>query len=137
MVSILCAYCGSQELLEAVERERRIRITPPRNATIFHHPTLGDFELQHVRFLSSVRILFYFNRETTFTPPPPLSLSLTTNKFAIVSIFAMYPQSTTEVAMFLFAIQNDKNTSDKDKEKNNKKGKFRKNLLFFNFIFPF
>jgi len=38
----------SQELLEAVERERRIRITPPRNATIFHHPTLGDFELQHL-----------------------------------------------------------------------------------------
>lgn len=38
----------SQELLEAVERERNIRLTPPRNATIFHHPTLGDFELQHL-----------------------------------------------------------------------------------------
>lgn len=38
----------SQELLEAVERERNFRLTPPRNATIFHHPTLGDFELQHL-----------------------------------------------------------------------------------------
>ncbi|KAJ4705436.1 E3 ubiquitin-protein ligase RHF2A-like [Melia azedarach] len=38
----------SQELLEAVERERSIRANPPRNATIFHHPTLGNFELQHL-----------------------------------------------------------------------------------------
>ncbi|KAI4322501.1 hypothetical protein L6164_022190 [Bauhinia variegata] len=38
----------SQELLEAVERERNFRFNPPRNATIFHHPTLGDFELQHL-----------------------------------------------------------------------------------------
>uniref|UniRef100_A0A2N9H6S2 RING-type E3 ubiquitin transferase n=1 Tax=Fagus sylvatica TaxID=28930 RepID=A0A2N9H6S2_FAGSY len=38
----------SQELLEAVERERSIRVTPQRNATIFHHPTLGAFELQHL-----------------------------------------------------------------------------------------
>ena len=38
----------SQELLEAVERERNFRFNPSRNATIFHHPTLGDFELQHV-----------------------------------------------------------------------------------------
>ncbi|KAK9289959.1 hypothetical protein L1049_008121 [Liquidambar formosana] len=38
----------SQELLEAVERERSFRFTPSRNATIFHHPTLGDFELQHL-----------------------------------------------------------------------------------------
>ncbi|KAJ7981261.1 E3 ubiquitin-protein ligase RHF2A [Quillaja saponaria] len=38
----------SQELLEAVERERNIRFNPARNATIFHHPTLGDFELQHL-----------------------------------------------------------------------------------------
>ncbi|KAF7805773.1 E3 ubiquitin-protein ligase RHF2A [Senna tora] len=38
----------SQELLEAVERERKFRFTPSRNATIFHHPTLGDFELQHL-----------------------------------------------------------------------------------------
>lgn len=37
-----------QELLEAVERERNIRFNPTRNATIFHHPTLGDFELQHL-----------------------------------------------------------------------------------------
>lgn len=41
-------YFGSQELLEAVERERTFRFNPSRNATIFHHPTLGDFELQHV-----------------------------------------------------------------------------------------
>ncbi|GFY98001.1 RING-H2 group F2A [Actinidia rufa] len=39
---------SSQELLEAVERERSIRFNPSRNATIFHHPTLGDFELQHL-----------------------------------------------------------------------------------------
>ncbi|CAI0541682.1 unnamed protein product [Linum tenue] len=38
----------SQELLEAVERERNIRLNPPRNSAIFHHPTLGDFELQHL-----------------------------------------------------------------------------------------
>ncbi|KAJ4825767.1 hypothetical protein Tsubulata_015902 [Turnera subulata] len=38
----------SQELFEAVERERKLRATPPRNATIFRHPTLGDFELQHL-----------------------------------------------------------------------------------------
>lgn len=38
----------SQELLEGVERERSIRSNPPRNTTIFHHPTLGDFELQHL-----------------------------------------------------------------------------------------
>ncbi|KAJ9184601.1 hypothetical protein P3X46_004313 [Hevea brasiliensis] len=38
----------SQELLEAVERERKIRAATPRNAAIFRHPTLGDFELQHV-----------------------------------------------------------------------------------------
>ncbi|GLU19091.1 hypothetical protein SLE2022_353580 [Rubroshorea leprosula] len=39
---------SSQELLEAVERERSFRFNPTRNATIFHHPTLGDFELQHL-----------------------------------------------------------------------------------------
>ncbi|KAH1222419.1 E3 ubiquitin-protein ligase RHF2A [Glycine max] len=39
---------GFQELLEAVERERNFRFNPSRNATIFHHPTLGDFELQHL-----------------------------------------------------------------------------------------
>ncbi|KAH7561331.1 hypothetical protein ACOSP7_015993 [Xanthoceras sorbifolium] len=38
----------SQELLEAVERERNFSFNPSRNATIFHHPTLGDFELQHL-----------------------------------------------------------------------------------------
>ncbi|XP_022744986.1 E3 ubiquitin-protein ligase RHF2A-like isoform X2 [Durio zibethinus] len=39
---------ASQELLQAVERERSFRVTPSRNTTIFHHPTLGDFELQHL-----------------------------------------------------------------------------------------
>lgn len=38
----------SQELLEAVERERNVRVNQTRNTTIFHHPTLGDFELQHL-----------------------------------------------------------------------------------------
>ncbi|XP_044481782.1 E3 ubiquitin-protein ligase RHF2A-like [Mangifera indica] len=38
----------SQELLEAVERERNFSFNTSRNATIFHHPTLGDFELQHL-----------------------------------------------------------------------------------------
>lgn len=38
----------SQELLEAVERERNIRTNQTRNTTIFHHPALGDFELQHL-----------------------------------------------------------------------------------------
>ncbi|XP_031123408.1 E3 ubiquitin-protein ligase RHF2A-like [Ipomoea triloba] len=37
-----------QELFDAVEHERNIRMNPPRNTTIFHHPTLGDFELQHL-----------------------------------------------------------------------------------------
>ncbi|GMJ14764.1 RING-H2 group F2A [Hibiscus trionum] len=39
---------ASQELLQAVERERTIRVTAPRNTAIFHHPALGDFELQHL-----------------------------------------------------------------------------------------
>ncbi|GFP89462.1 E3 ubiquitin-protein ligase rhf2a [Phtheirospermum japonicum] len=39
---------SSQELLDAVEHERNVRMNPSRNTTIFHHPTLGDFELQHV-----------------------------------------------------------------------------------------
>jgi E3 ubiquitin-protein ligase RHF len=38
----------SQELLEAVDRERNIRTNQTRNTTIFHHPALGDFELQHL-----------------------------------------------------------------------------------------
>ncbi|KAJ7948118.1 E3 ubiquitin-protein ligase RHF2A [Quillaja saponaria] len=38
----------SQELLEAVERERSFRFNKARNAAIFHHPTLGDFEFQHL-----------------------------------------------------------------------------------------
>ncbi|KAF8113355.1 hypothetical protein N665_0050s0015 [Sinapis alba] len=37
-----------QELLEAVVQERNVRFNPSRNATIFRHPTLGDFELQHL-----------------------------------------------------------------------------------------
>lgn len=42
------ACWDSQELLDGVEQERHLRLNPARNATIFHHPTLGDFELQHV-----------------------------------------------------------------------------------------
>ncbi|EHA8586777.1 putative E3 ubiquitin-protein ligase RHF1A [Cocos nucifera] len=38
----------SQELLEAVEQERSIRVNQSCHATIFHHPMLGDFELQHL-----------------------------------------------------------------------------------------
>ncbi|KAM0944139.1 putative transcription factor C2H2 family [Dioscorea sansibarensis] len=38
----------SQELLDAVERERRIRSNQTRATTIFHHPALGEFELQHL-----------------------------------------------------------------------------------------
>ncbi|CAL1370741.1 unnamed protein product [Linum trigynum] len=39
---------SSQELFAAVERERKIRAAASRNTTIFRHPTLGDFELQHL-----------------------------------------------------------------------------------------
>ncbi|KAM7277412.1 hypothetical protein ACFE04_019278 [Oxalis oulophora] len=39
---------SNQELLEGVERERNLRLNPPRSSAIFHHPTLGDFELQHL-----------------------------------------------------------------------------------------
>ncbi|CAA0818774.1 E3 ubiquitin-protein ligase RHF2A, partial [Striga hermonthica] len=46
----------SQELLEAVERERDIRLSPSRNTTIFHHPTFGDFELQHLQDLAAAAI---------------------------------------------------------------------------------
>lgn len=38
----------SQELLEAVQRERRFAATPSRNAAVFRQPTLGAFELQHL-----------------------------------------------------------------------------------------
>ncbi|XP_021720593.1 E3 ubiquitin-protein ligase RHF2A-like isoform X1 [Chenopodium quinoa] len=37
-----------QELLDAVVQERNIRLNPPRNAAIFHHPALGNFEIQHL-----------------------------------------------------------------------------------------
>nr|XP_043634252.1 E3 ubiquitin-protein ligase RHF2A isoform X2 [Erigeron canadensis] len=39
---------SSQELLDAIEQERSIANNPSMNATIFHHPTFGDFELQHL-----------------------------------------------------------------------------------------
>ncbi|BAT86397.1 E3 ubiquitin-protein [Vigna angularis] len=39
----------SQELFEAVEQERKLRVATSRNATIFHHPAFNDFELQHLR----------------------------------------------------------------------------------------
>ncbi|KOM51068.1 hypothetical protein LR48_Vigan08g189500 [Vigna angularis] len=38
-----------QELFEAVEQERKLRVATSRNATIFHHPAFNDFELQHLR----------------------------------------------------------------------------------------
>ncbi|XP_055807446.1 E3 ubiquitin-protein ligase RHF2A-like isoform X2 [Solanum dulcamara] len=38
----------SQELFEAVEQERNFRVNAERNATVFHFPVLGDFELQHL-----------------------------------------------------------------------------------------
>ncbi|KAI3795902.1 hypothetical protein L1987_38562 [Smallanthus sonchifolius] len=39
---------SSQELLDAIEQERSIANNPSMNTTIFHHPTFGDFELQHL-----------------------------------------------------------------------------------------
>ncbi|KAG6514732.1 E3 ubiquitin-protein ligase RHF2A-like [Zingiber officinale] len=39
---------ASQELLDAVVRERNIRLNQTRRTTIFHHSTFGDFELQHL-----------------------------------------------------------------------------------------
>ncbi|PKA50898.1 E3 ubiquitin-protein ligase RHF2A [Apostasia shenzhenica] len=39
---------ANQELLVAVEREKEFRANQSRNTTIFHHPTLGEFELQHL-----------------------------------------------------------------------------------------
>ncbi|XP_031125929.1 E3 ubiquitin-protein ligase RHF2A-like isoform X3 [Ipomoea triloba] len=38
----------SQELLEAVEHERSLKLNPARSATIIHHPTLGNIELPHL-----------------------------------------------------------------------------------------
>ncbi|XP_019455372.1 PREDICTED: E3 ubiquitin-protein ligase RHF2A-like [Lupinus angustifolius] len=38
-----------QELFEAVEHERSLRDIPSRNAAIFHHPALGDFDFQQLR----------------------------------------------------------------------------------------
>lgn len=49
---------GSQELLEAVVRERNIRLDHARTTTIFHHPALGDFEVQDV---GTFKILLTFH----------------------------------------------------------------------------
>ncbi|XP_073006087.1 E3 ubiquitin-protein ligase RHF2A-like [Typha latifolia] len=38
----------SQELLEAIQQERSVRVNRSRSAAIFHHPVLRDFELQHL-----------------------------------------------------------------------------------------
>nr|CAD1828091.1 unnamed protein product [Ananas comosus var. bracteatus] len=38
----------SQELLEAVEKERNSRVNRPRSATSLPQPMLGDFEVQHL-----------------------------------------------------------------------------------------
>ncbi|KAL4578560.1 hypothetical protein LXL04_014684 [Taraxacum kok-saghyz] len=46
--SISLKDATSQELLDAIEQERSIANNPAVNATIFHHPTFGDFELQHL-----------------------------------------------------------------------------------------
>lgn len=37
-----------QELFEAVEQERKWRVTPSRNIDVFHRPTLGGFGFQHL-----------------------------------------------------------------------------------------
>ncbi|KAI3993802.1 hypothetical protein MKX01_002815 [Papaver californicum] len=38
----------SQELFTSTEQERNFQLRPSRNATIFHHPTLRNFELPHL-----------------------------------------------------------------------------------------
>ncbi|XP_026426322.1 E3 ubiquitin-protein ligase RHF2A-like isoform X2 [Papaver somniferum] len=38
----------SQELFTATEQERNFQLRPSRNATIFHHPTLHNFDLPHL-----------------------------------------------------------------------------------------
>ncbi|RZC77853.1 hypothetical protein C5167_002057 [Papaver somniferum] len=38
----------SQELFTATEQERNFQLRPSRNATIFHHPTLRNFDLPHL-----------------------------------------------------------------------------------------
>lgn len=55
---------GSQELLDAIEQEKSFRANARRNTTIFHHPTLGDFELQHVRNL----LILDFLMSILYTP---------------------------------------------------------------------
>ncbi|KAG2313116.1 hypothetical protein Bca52824_024673 [Brassica carinata] len=52
-----------QELLEAVVQERSFRFNPPRNATIFRHPTLGDFELQNQAYFKCVYECFDRSRK--------------------------------------------------------------------------
>lgn len=44
-------------MLDAIEQEKSFRANAHRNTTIFHHPTLGDFELQHVRNLLTLEYL--------------------------------------------------------------------------------
>ncbi|PWA84811.1 zinc finger, RING/FYVE/PHD-type [Artemisia annua] len=46
--SISLKDSSSQELLDIIEQERSIANNPSVNSTIFHHPTFGDFELQHL-----------------------------------------------------------------------------------------
>lgn len=62
ILSNLYVFFGSQELFEAVEQERKWRVTPSRNTSIFHHPALGDFGLQHVSYqLLSVHLYAHHN----------------------------------------------------------------------------
>ena len=48
MTVISCITVCSQELLDGVVQERNASHNQPRNAAIFHHPALGNFEIQHV-----------------------------------------------------------------------------------------
>ncbi|KAI8010052.1 putative disease resistance protein RGA4 [Camellia lanceoleosa] len=65
---------SSQELLEAVERERSFRFNPSRNSTIFHHPTLGNFELQHRS--SPQKMIVSGGMVCNYGPPPSIDISI-------------------------------------------------------------
>ncbi|GJN24568.1 hypothetical protein PR202_gb12317 [Eleusine coracana subsp. coracana] len=42
----------SQELIEAIEKERNVQEKQAHTTTVFRHPLLGDFEVQHVYYHS-------------------------------------------------------------------------------------
>ncbi|KAL0731597.1 hypothetical protein Bca4012_027691 [Brassica carinata] len=62
-LEVFCDSDPSTELLEAVVQERSFRFNPPRNATIFRHPTLGDFELQNQAYFKCVYECFDRSRK--------------------------------------------------------------------------